>query len=367
MKIISCLVFTLYLVFPVLAAHDVKRVGLNGKAGGGAQDSTIAALIDLIEDTNRSDIKKAEQLSEQALAELTRNPDDNLTARLLNLIGYRKILTGQLNEPYKDIIAARQLAIANGNVKEEAESYRHEGTILVIAGTFDESLALYIKALNLHQSINSDKIFLTLQGLSLPYMAMGDMDKYLEYGYKLLNRPEAKPGSFELGLAYYTLSYGLIQLSRYEDAKDYAQKSVDIFNSMNLSYTSAAYNVLADLQFRMNQHESALKTLEQSANYAKNTEFRIGAFQNDLLKSNMLTAMGDLNGAMALMLNVVEQSQLIDDKAARRDAYEQLSTIYQSQGEYQLALEAYQSFKRLTDEVLSKSNAGKLAFFSVPL
>jgi signal transduction histidine kinase/DNA-binding response OmpR family regulator/HPt (histidine-containing phosphotransfer) domain-containing protein len=361
------MILTCYILFVLLGNKVVlgaQSLSVNQSAvQAHSSHSNIIELVDLIENTIQSDIKKAKRLSVRVAELLDKNPNDNLRARLLNLIAYRKILTGKLNEPYKDVMAARQLAIANSNIKEEAESYRHEATILALAGTYDESLALFFKALNLHQAIDSDKIFLTLQGLSLPYMLLGDMEKYMEYGYKMLNHPDAVADSVELGLAYYTLGYGLMQLSRYDDAKDYVQKSLDIFNSMKLSYTSAAYYVLADLEFRMKNNESSLKTLAKGADWAKHSEFRIGAFQNDLLKSLILTSTGDVADALALMLNVVEQSELIGDKAARRDAYEQLSEIYRLQGKFHQAFIAYQSFKQLTDEVRSKSNSGKLAFF----
>jgi hypothetical protein len=51
---------------------------------------------------------------------------------------WRKILSGELDEPYRDIVVARKLAISVKNVREEAESYRHEAVILGTVGVYDQ-------------------------------------------------------------------------------------------------------------------------------------------------------------------------------------------------------------------------------------
>ncbi len=352
----------LFIVSTLLFCHCAFSQD-QGKALTSTNADNLVQLLELIEVKNWTDIKAAEKLSQQALDVLKRIPNDNHQARLLNLIAYRKILSGQLDEPYKDIVAARKLAIGANNLKEEAESYRHEANILLLAGVPDDSLALYIKALNLHQKINSNKVFDTLQGMSLPYMLLGDMDKYLEYGYKLLERPEAKEGSREQALAFYTLGYGLLQLNRIDEAKEYLEKSVAIFSPMKVSYTSSVYRVLAELEHRSNRHNNALLILEQSNQLAKQNNYDMNSWSHLLLKAQIFRDTDRVDEAADLLLQIIEKIGDKDDQNNLRVAYQQLAKIYQNQGEFEKALLAYQKFKSLSDSLLNESSTNKMAFF----
>ncbi|NQZ07897.1 MAG: response regulator [Algicola sp.] len=353
----------LFLIFLTLVFnHNALADDKVGSLGSTSSLSPVQ-LLELIEVKNWTDIKAAEKLSQQALNALKLKPDVNHQARLLNLIAYRKILSGQLDEPYKDAVAARKLAIGANNLKEEAESYRHEATILVLAGVPADSLALYIKALNLHQKINSNKVFDTLQGMSLPYMLLGDMDKYLEYGYKLLERPEAKAQSREQGLAFYTLGYGLLQLDRIDEAREYLEKSAAIFSPMKVLYTSSVYRVLAELEYRTKRYDNALLILEQSDRLAKQNNYEMNSWSHLLLKTQIFRDTGRIEEATGLLLQIIEKIGDKDDQNNLRVAYQQLAGIYQNQGKFEGALLAYQKFKSLSDSVLDESSTNKMAFF----
>lgn len=317
----------------------------------------IRALIDLIDVKTWTDYKEAQRLANQALKELERYPDPNLKARLLNLMAYGKILTKDLQGAYKDVLLARELALAQQNVREEAESYRHEGNIMMLAGAYGESMGLFVKALEMHTAINSNMIFDTLQGLSLPYLYTGDYEKFLEYGYKLMDRPEAQGPNRDKGIAYYTIGNALLLLERYEEAKPFVEQSIDIFRSLNAIYTSEVYTLLAELEYRAGNYDLTLSIIDKSLAWSQSSGYQLAEYLNYILKAQTLMKLERDDEAIELMEKLLEETELAE---ARMGAWEELSVIYEQQGQFEKALEAFRQFKKMTDSIYNDSNAAKM-------
>ena len=320
-------------------------------------------LVNLIEKKSWSDLEQAEQLSNQALAALESNPDDNLKAQLLNLIAYQLLLSGQIDQPYKLIRDARALALANNNQREVAESYRMEGFILVKLGVFDQSLEMFIQALNIHQAINSDKIFDALQGMSIPYMHMDNMDKYMEFGHKMLARKEAIKDSKEQAMAFYTLGYAYYKTKQFELARQHLRQAVNIWRAQQASFVSSGIKVLADLEFELGRYEKSLAILDESEKLATQHNYTLNHSSYLYSKAKIYHAMGNTQGALDLLAELIELVNNNEDRASKKHALELQAEIYQQQQQYDLAFAAEREVNRLNELIYSQSSAAKLAFF----
>lgn len=353
MKFIIILLFVTCTIIPASATpsgqtEDNKKV---------QKLSEVRALIDLIDVKTWTDHRATDRLARQAMAELEMTPDPNLKARLLNLMAYSKFLANDAQASYRDLLDARKLAVEQGNIREEAESYRLEGNIMMLAGAYGEGMALYIKALEMHERINSNMVFDTIQGLSLPHFYTGDFEKYLEYGYKLLARPEADGHNRDKALALYTIGHALILLERFKEAKPYIEQAIEIFRSLNASYTSEAYTALAELEFREGNYNNTLSIIEKSLAWSQQSGYQIADHLNYILKTKTLIALGKELEAIAVLEQLIENSDL---KEAKMQAWEQLALVHESHGDYDKALEAFKRFKLLTDELYNDNNAAKM-------
>ncbi len=348
----------LVIISGCLPANAASQEAMINQQKNVGKISEIKALIDLIDVKTWTDYRASQRLARQAFEALEQNPEPNLKARLLNLMAYGKFLADDVQGSYRDLLDARHLAVENGNMREEAESYRLEGNIMTFAGAYGEGMALYIKALEMHERINSNMIFDTIQGLSLPYLYTGDFEKYLEYGYKLLSRPEAEGQNRDKALAMYTVGHALIMLERYKEAKPYIEQAIDIFRSLNASYTSEAYTALAELDFREGAYDETLAIIEKSLAWSQQSGYQIADYLNYILKAKALVKMGREQQAIDEMQRLIKRSEI---KEAKVGAWEQLALIYEAQGEFEQALGAFRQFKALTDSLYTDNNATKMA------
>ena len=328
-----------------------------------AEDVDLHQLINLIEAQIQLDLEHAQQLSNQALIALESAPDDNLKVRLLNLIANQLLLKGQIDEPYKLITHARSLALMINNQREVAESYRLEGFILVKLGIYDQGLEAAIKALNIHQSINSNKVFDALQGVSTPYMYLNDMEKYMELGHKMLARKEAYEGSKAQAIALYTLGYGYFKTKQFDLARQHLRQAVSIWQTHGSLFVSTGIKVLADLEFELGRYEKSLTILAESNKLAKHYGYSLNLSSYLYSKARIHYAIGNISEAFQLLDELIELVKRNDDKATYKLALELQVKIFSKQQRYELALQAQQQANQLNDIIYSQTTAAKLAFF----
>ena len=331
-------------------------------------NAQLSRLIGVIESKSTTDIEQAEQLAEQAMLRLEQIRDnqalqESLKSRLLNIIAYLRLMRGDFQQPYKLLRQARDLAKAQNNKRELAESYRIEGFLLTRIGEYDQSLELFIKALELHREIQSDKIFDSLQSMSTLYMQMGDMQKFMEFGFKMLARKEAVKGSQEQALAFYTLGYAYYKTKEFDLARENLQQAVTIWQKHKVSFVSVGIKVLADLEFELGRYEKSLAILVESEKLAKESNFNLNPTSYLHSKAKIYVAMGDLDGALDFARQALTLARKLDDRASMRQAYLLLADIYEQQQKLSLAIDAQRQVIELNEKINSSAIASKLAFY----
>ena len=358
--------FTYYILI-ILVIFSIPKVAL---ADGLAvsyeqqlvdQDTSLEALLDSIYLTNRVDLKEAKRLSNMAFVQLQKNPDKKLQARLLNLVAYRKIISLLFNDALRDVLESRRLAIEVGNLKEEAASYRLEGIISTLVGDHSEGVTLLFHALSLQKTLPMNTTYHTLQNISMTYYEIGDYDNFLKYGYILLEHIDSIEGSVKQGFAYDAIGVALTELGDYSKAKEMLEKAEEIFKVHNSLFIPTVIFSIADLEYRLGNHQQALSIVNESISLASERNYLVSHNDSLSLKAKIQTKMGNTTEALKTLEELIGFAVTKKNPKAEQDAYEQFAQIYESQGKYQAALESHQKFKEITDELFNDRSATKIA------
>lgn len=192
-------------------------------------NSNIERAFELINNIKTNDLTKDQQ------------------ARLENLLSYINLLMNRHETAYEHIIKARDLALEANNLYELAESKRFEASLYTMTNLQTESLPLFLEALKIHKSLKSDKVFYTLQGISLYYRSIENYDKYLEYGQLLLNDPKVKSEKKALAIAHYMIGEGYLKKGQLQLAKLHLDSSIEVFKEISSILISEVYFTKAEL------------------------------------------------------------------------------------------------------------------------
>lgn len=325
------------------------------------QDVSLEALLDRIYAVNRTDIKEAERLSHIAFAQLQKKPDKNLRSRLLNLVGYRKTISLQLEDALKNVLEARRLAVEVKNKKEEATSYRVEGLIYTFFGDSSQGISLFFRALELQKQLPDNLTYDTLQNIGIAYYVLGDYDNYLKHGYMLLEHPTAVTGSVAQAIAYGIIGSALTELGDFDKARGMLAKAEVIFIDQNVNQLFSAHIVLADIEYRTRNYKQALNILTKSMRLAKKRSYEVTLTDSLTLRAKIETAMGDSQRALKTLDELSGFAKINKFRRVEQEVYRQRALIYEGQGKYQQALKSHQKFKEITDELFNDRSATKIA------
>ncbi len=329
--------------------------------------STIDSRLDELDKLSWTNIPKALELAEALKNELKTSPNDYALARLYNLIGYTSLLNRDYKNAYNHISLAKGYADKSGSLREQAESKRLLASLYVMTNMLHESLPIFLEALALHKEIESDKVFETLQGISLYYRSIGDFDKYLEYGNRLLNHPSAQSENQLRGLAEYTVGEALLKLGKYEQARVHINHTIRILEKVSSTWVSEGYVTLAEIEFATNNLPKALETVKQSKKIAEQDKYYLASLQAELLTADILQALDRQEEAITSLEAAIEQAVYHSDKATEQKANLALAQLYENSDHPQLALNFYKEYKKNTDDLAEKAQETQSSFYNAQL
>ncbi|WP_435275345.1 response regulator [Psychrobium sp. nBUS_13] len=329
--------------------------------------STIDSRLDELDKLSWTNIPKALALAEDLKNQLSTSPNDHAQARLYNLIGYTSLLNRDYKNAYNHISLAKGYADKSGSLREQAESKRLLASLYVMTNMLHESLPIFLEALALHKEIESDKVFETLQGISLYYRSIGDFDKYLEYGNRLLNHPSAQSENQLRGLAEYTVGEALLKLGKYEQARIHINHTIRILEKVSSTWVSEGYVTLAEIEFATNNLSKALETVKQSKKIAEQDKYYLASLQAELLTADILQALDRQEEAITSLEAAIEQAVYHSDKATEQKANLALAQLYENSDQPQLALNFYKEYKKNTDDLAEKAQETQSSFYNAQL
>ena len=330
-----------------------------------SQSEKLVYLIDQIENTSNADINSTLKLIEEAQLELKRSPNSQYQARIDNLSAYVYLLSNKFEKAFEHILSANRNAQETNNQYEIAESKRLEAILYTITNLQNESLPLFLEALAIHKKLESEKVFYTLQGISLYYRSVNNFDKYLEYGQLLLSDPITKIEAKPRGLAQYTIGEGYLKKGNFNLAQIYLERSIETLNSISSILVSEAYVTLAELQLKKRNPYQALETLEQSLLNAESTSYQAALNQSLTLKARIFLEMGSLEKAKSELLRFINSKN--NNLTSIRESHQLLAKIYEKEKNHLKAIYHLKEINEISNQLTKSAQKKKSAFYNARL
>jgi len=325
----------------------------------------IEKTITKIEALANTNIPNAFLLIDQANTELLTSPNDSHQARIHNLSSYLYLLSSKFDLAFIHIVKAREYANKSSNQYELAESKRLEAVLYTVTNLQSESLPLFLEALKIHKSLNSNKVFYTLQGISLYYRSIGDFEKYSAYGQLLLDDPLTHSDLKLKGLALYTLGEGALKLGRFDQAERYLKASIDTFKKISSILVSEAFITLAELELKRNNPKQALEILDQSRVTATENNYAVANVQSELLKATIHVTNSQNEKAKTVLNLLLTSSQI--DLSSQQQSHKKLAEIFENEKNLKQAIYHLKKYKSVSDRLFKDTQETKATFYNARL
>lgn len=229
----------------------------------------IFVQIDKLFEENKRE--EAEKLMQESIAQAMDEQDDNSLLQLLNeLLGFYRE-TGRHEEA--QVIGQR--AVAQAERMGLTGTIPYATTLLNVAnacraaGRLEESLEKYLRVQEIYrqQLAPDDMLAASFQNnFSLLYQEMGEFQKARECLLNALQIVKEKGSGYELGVTYANLASSCVQLGQSEEAREYAEKSLETFEKAGIrdSHYAAALSALGTWYFQKQDYQTAGETFRKA-------------------------------------------------------------------------------------------------------
>lgn len=243
----------------------------------------ILQIDKLLEENKR---EEAEKLMQENIALAVAEQDDSSLLRLLNeLLGFYRE-TGRHKEAY--LIADR--SVAQAERMGLAGTIPYATTLLNVAnayragGRLEESLEKYLQVQEIYRQLLApdDMLAASFQNnFSLLYQEMGEYGKARECLLNALQIVKEKGSGYELGVTYANLAATCVQLEQMEETKEYAAKSMEIFEKAGImdSHYAAALSAMGAWHFHRHEYSEAGAAYRRAMGLVEQCNGRNHAYQ----------------------------------------------------------------------------------------
>lgn len=229
----------------------------------------IFVQIDKLFEENKRE--EAEKLMQESIAQAVEEQDDNSLLQLLNeLLGFYRE-TGRHDEARM----IGQRAVAQAERMGLAGTIPYATTLLNVAnacraeGCLEESLEKYLQVQEMYrqQLAPDDMLAASFQNnFSLLYQEIGEFQKAKECLLKALQIVREKGSGYELGVTWANLAATCVQLGQPEEAREYAEKSLETFEKAGIrdNHYAAALSALGTWYFQKQDYRTAGETFRKA-------------------------------------------------------------------------------------------------------
>lgn len=229
----------------------------------------IFVQIDKLFEENKRE--EAEKLMQESIAQAMDEQDDNSLLQLLNeLLGFYRE-TGR----HEEARVIGQRAVAQAERMGLTGTIPYATTLLNVAnacraaGRLEESLEKYLRVQEIYrqQLAPDDMLAASFQNnFSLLYQEMGEFQKARECLLNALQIVKEKGSGYELGVTYANLASTCVQLGQPEEAREYAEKSLEVFEKSGIrdNHYAAALSAVGAWYFQKQDYQTAGETFRKA-------------------------------------------------------------------------------------------------------
>lgn len=367
------------------------------------QSGEIEQMVDHVKAIRFNQPEQALHYAEKTMTLLQQTPNPPAKVRLLGFTATAHMVLGDYAKAIELAEKSRQLAQHTDDEQGLGMAHNHLGTIAFYQTRFDVAFEHYAKALQLMRGINNQRgIADSLNNVAIIYTMYGDDAKALDYYLQSLDIQRQVNDQAGIGIALSNIANVYKHQADLPLSLSHHFKALAIFESIGdnrsagsaLDNIAGIYNAQGKFDEALVNYHQAMKNFEKIGDKANINHILINigkqyADSGNLAKA-LITLKQGLQGAQALgVTSSIAFSQLMmaevygkqgkfdqavplaktaleifarqGKKPRVRDAQQVLSEIYQAAGDHAKALEAFQTFKKINDELYNSQSQQKIA------
>lgn len=309
------------------------------------------------------DILASLKLAQQVEPMLVDCPQIGVSELVLSLRtqGYCLDHLSRYSEALATSLKAIELASQLGDQKLIASIDNVLGSIYWRLSDYPSSLRHYLHGLELVQSDPDPEleIFL-LQGLGILHYEMREYEEALKY-FKRSIESVITDDVVGQAMGINNIAYTLHDMKDYQQALVYSLKAVEMFNTESYSVGKIeALHTLGSIYIGLEDIERAFHYFEESLQLAERHENRLLTISALLGICQVHQKRGEFEVAEKKLLRALQISYEIHSISSQCNVSEQLAGLYQQTGNYQAALEHYQTFHAVYVQLVNKESERRL-------
>ncbi|MFN8277285.1 MAG: adenylate/guanylate cyclase domain-containing protein [Chitinophagales bacterium] len=332
------------------------RRKLNGKG----IDTTLLFLGNVYYRTGQYD--KALYYYRQAPVNQAGSPPSVASASLQNNIGLILATSGQYEEALRHFQLAAAMQQQLGEYLGWADARLNIGNIYFHLGDWPQALAHFIETLKITRNSNNKKVEASaLNNIGCVYLVQND-DVLAEENFQeaLTIRREIND---KRGISSTLNELGKLALKqqRYVEALQYYTEALEIRIAINDQRgISITQNSIGEVYRGMGNYDAAIHHHQMALHIAREIGLKAKIAESLCDLGRCMLSTENRTAAFPLLQEAIDIANSTGDKAIQRDANQLLYQFYQQKNEWRMALEHFERFVQLKDDLANIESAKQI-------
>ncbi len=231
------------------------------------------------------------------------------------------------------------------------------GTIYNEFGNYPSAYIYFVKALKNYDLAGTiEKKTGTLNNIGLTYLNLDKKDKALYYFQKALNSSNISKDTILTATILNNIAICNFSKKQLKSGLNNLHRSIQLSQKVkNIYGECVSYQILGNMYLERNAFSKSLDIYKKSVGIAKNANLIHLLSVSEVGIARVLLAQGHLSEAMMYAKRVASVAEDRASQSLKADAHQLLSSIYEKNGNSQLALKEYRNYVRMKEEINSNT------------
>lgn len=331
-----------------------------------AADSDLQAEIERAERLNlTAPWEESQAVITELVAELDRATPQQ-KAQILFLEARNRALGGEYDEA---IDLLKPLHDQDLNPELTLRIFRLSANIELQRDEFEQAYRYMLQGLELLPSVEAAAPKTNLLSMMADfYAAAGEAEKAIDYGERALEIARSSGHLRNICVANHDLSLAQEYAGRLTEALETRRRALQYCDQAgDPVHTGASRVHMGDLLVRLGREDEAAEHVRAGLQDLEESGFRDGIFLGQLILARLMVADGDLGGAEAILVPMLEEVERLGVWRIASEGHRLLAEISESRSQYREALEHQKQAEQSGDRVLGRERAMRVAYLQVEL
>ena len=241
-------------------------------------------------------------------------------------------------------------------------TYNTLGIISRTHNQYDESIEYYLKALAAFEKSGNEELLAdTYMNIGNVYYYTKTYEKAIEQYQIALKRAEDLGYLRVIGSSLGNIGECYTLLEDYTKALDYQKRALEVKKKAgSKSYIASALLNMVSIYINLKDYSNALSYLNEAEPLVK--DFKQDYWQYSFYKYQAIVQQGlqNFNQAEESFQKAWAKAQNLRDQSEKINLLKEMSAFHEERGDYQLALQEYQTFKKLEDSIFNIEKTKKI-------